>query len=169
MKKYRNWKGLILMVCAVLPLLIFPLLAYWSFQGNDGSGAIAFLVGSVVVCVIEIVLVPKFFKQFHEETQAKNAFVALPEQTAEAMVFGRNKRTVDDRAPTKTFCYVTFEMEGGERKTFRVAHDVYATAKKGERGQLVFKDSDGYDFFVAFRRQANECLPSEKENKEISF
>lgn len=47
-----------------------------------------------------------------------------------------------------TYYYLTFELENGERREFRVKSTIYALAVEGDRGELVFQGSR----FLAFTR-----------------
>ncbi|OJU10184.1 MAG: hypothetical protein BGN88_09285 [Clostridiales bacterium 43-6] len=150
MKKHHNWGGIIIVLSV---LLIYALLTGFVVWGSFNKGWIVF---EIVFLPLVIPITVICFKGLSRRTAAKNAFITLPEQTAETMVVNKSKKVVGSRYTTGTVFYITFEMPDGERKNFQVIHDRYATIEKDDVGTLIYKEGNGFSFFIDFKRKPNK-------------
>ncbi|OJU08217.1 MAG: hypothetical protein BGN88_11055 [Clostridiales bacterium 43-6] len=157
MKKYHNRGGFILVLSVSLFYALFTCFVVWGITLEGFSnGAIQFLILEILSLILAIALVVFFFRRMSRKTAAKNAFLTLPEQTAQVKVVSKSKKTVGDRYSTGSIFYITFEMPDGDRKNFQVIHDSYATIEKDDMGTLTYKEGDGYKFFVHFTRNVGK-------------
>ncbi|OJU10183.1 MAG: hypothetical protein BGN88_09280 [Clostridiales bacterium 43-6] len=156
MKKYHNWRGFLTIVSALLFLSIWPLMAFYSYGKNETDGGDSFLITGVLFLIILLIFTPVLFIRFKKKVDAKNAYLTLPEQNAPATVLNKSEKVVGDKYSTGTVFYITFEMPDGERKNFQVIHDKYATIEKDDVGTLIYKEGNGFLFFVDFKRKPNK-------------
>ena len=158
MKKHHNWGGLILVLSVSVFYVMLTVFAVWGFFYNPDAlnTAKQIIVFEVLTIWIAILLVVHHFKRKSRRIAVKNTLLTLSEQTSEVSVVSKSKKTIGDRYSTSSVFYITFEMPDGERKNFQVIHDRYATIEKDDVGTLIYKEGNGFLFFVDFKRKPNK-------------
>ncbi|PWL98668.1 MAG: DUF2500 domain-containing protein [Clostridiales bacterium] len=113
------------------------------------SDIIGTVIPLLVLLVFLIVIGIAVFSVFRTISQGKKN-AACPRVTAPAtLVAKRHLVRGSGSTASRTWYYMTFEFESGDRAEFSVPSDVFGLSVEGDHGKLMFQGT----WFISFERE----------------